>query len=158
MMSQYEETRNLFKSKNQLNRFESGLKDACGVIMRQTDYNEEKALEKLKEHDLNVVSVVHEYLGVKSIEKKDDRTTNQKVFGEFRRFLDEASSTYYKKQEAENQRQEYNYRIEAAKKIIDQKNNVLQKTQLDKIQENEQDEENEQDIKDNVNKHDSYKE
>jgi hypothetical protein len=140
MRSQYEETKKLFESKNQNVRFESGLKEACGVIMRQTDYNEEKALEKLKEHDLNVVSVVHEYLGVKSIEKKDHRTTNQKVFGEFRRFLDEASSTYYKKQETENQRQEYISRIESAKRIIannniSQKNTDLQKTQLDNIPE-----------------------
>jgi len=139
-MTNYEETRKLFESKNQIERFESGLEEACGVIMRQTDYSEEKSLEKLKEHDLNVVSVVHEYLGVKSVEKKDVRTTNQKVFGEFRKFLDEASSTHYKKQEAEQQRQEYISRVEAAKRIIADKNIVkkkadLQKTLLDKIQE-----------------------
>lgn len=139
-MTNYEETRKLFESKNQIERFESGLKEACGVIMRQTDYSEEKSLEKLKEHDLNVVSVVHEYLGVKSVEKKDERSTNQKVFGEFRKFLDDASNAHYKKQEAEQQRQEYISRLEAAKRIISdkniaQKNAVLQKTQLYKIQE-----------------------
>jgi anion-transporting ArsA/GET3 family ATPase len=139
-MTNYEETRKLFESKNQIERFESGLEEACGVIMRQTDYSEEKSLEKLKEHDLNVVSVVHEYLGVKSVEKKDDRTTNQKVFGEFRKFLDDASNAHYKKQHAEQQRQEYISRLEAAKRIISdkniaQKNAVLQKTQLYKIQE-----------------------
>ena len=139
-MTRYEETKKLFESKNQNDRFESGLKEACGVIMRQTDYSEEKSLEKLKEHDLNVVSVVHEYLGVKSVEKKDERSTNQKVFGEFRKFLDDASNAHYKKQEAEQQRQEYISRLEAAKRIISdkniaQKNAVLQKTQLYKIQE-----------------------
>ena len=139
-MTRYEETKKLFESKNQNVSFESGLKEACGVIMRQTDYDEEKAFIKLKEHDLNVVSVVHEYLGVKSVEKKDERSTNQKVFGEFRKFLDDASNAHYKKQEAEQQRQEYISRLEAAKRIISdkniaQKNAVLQKTQLDNIPE-----------------------
>lgn len=73
--------------------------------MRQTDYDEEKAMAKLVEHDLNVMAVVKEFLGVVEKQEVDNRTTNQKVFGEFRKFLDDASAKFYRERELEQQRQ-----------------------------------------------------
>lgn len=75
--------------------------------MRQTDYDEEKAMTKLVEHDLNVMAVVREFLGVVEKQEVDNRTTNQKVFGEFRKFLDDASAKFYRERELEQQRQQY---------------------------------------------------
>jgi len=106
-MTRYDEIRALFESRNQLDRFEAGLKESCGVIMRQTDYDEEKAMTKLVEHDLNVMAVVKEFLGVVEKQEVDNRTTNQKVFGEFRKFLDDASAKFYRERELEQQRQQY---------------------------------------------------
>jgi len=106
-MTRYDEIRALFESRNQLDRFESGLKESCGVVMRQPDYDEEKAMAKLIEHDLNVMAVVKEFLGVVERVEVDNRTTNQKVFGEFRKFLDDASAKFYRERELEAQRQKF---------------------------------------------------
>lgn len=101
-MSRYDEIRSMFESRNQLAGFEASLKEYCGVVMRQTDYNEDKAMAKLIEHDLNVFAIVKEYLGVKDKPEHDTRTTNQKVFGEFRKFLDDASARFYEQRDKEH--------------------------------------------------------
>ena len=79
--------------------------------MRQTDYNEEKALEKLKEHDMVALTVVKEYMGIPLKKQKKDLTANQAVFREFRTFLDDACSNYYKQKEMEQQKQAYIQRM-----------------------------------------------
>lgn len=104
-MTRYDDIRALFESHNQLDRFETAIKESCSVVMRQTDYDEETANLKLIEHDLNVMAVVKEYLGIKDIVEVDNRTTNQKVFGEFRKFLDDASTRFYQQRELEKQKQ-----------------------------------------------------
>lgn len=99
--SRYDELRSMYESRNQCEIFEAGIKETCGVVMRQTDYDEEKAMSKIIEHDLNITSVIKEYLGVTEKPHHDTRTTNQKVFGEFRKFLDDASIRFYQKRELE---------------------------------------------------------
>lgn len=105
-MSSYDELRDHYMKQGALKFFEQGIDDACNRIMRQTDYNYDVSLEKLKEHNMNIINVVREWIGVESIQKKD-RSSNQMVFDEFRSFLDDASRNYYKKKEVQQAQQEY---------------------------------------------------
>ena len=105
-MPTYEEVRERFKRENRMNIFEQAVEDACQKIMRQTDYNKDVSLEKLKEHDLDIIEIVREWMGAPT-KKETERTTNQMVFAEFRSFLDEAANKYYKKKEAEENRKAY---------------------------------------------------
>ena len=105
-MTSYDEIRDHYVKQGSLEFFEQGIDDACKRIMRQTDYNRDIALEKLKEHNMDIISVVREWMGVESIQKKE-RSSNQMVFDEFRSFLDGASINYYKKKELEQAKQEY---------------------------------------------------
>ena len=105
-MPTYEEVRERFERENKMNIFEQAVEDACQKIMRQTDYDKDVSLEKLKEHDLDIIEIVREWMGVPT-KKETKRTTNQMVFAEFRSFLDEAANKYYKKKEAEENRKAY---------------------------------------------------
>ena len=105
-MTSYDDIRDRYVKQGALEFFEQGIDDACNKIMRQTDYDRDVALEKLKEHNMDIISVVREWMGVESIQKKD-RSSNQMVFDEFRSFLDGASRNYYKKKELEQAKQEY---------------------------------------------------
>ena len=105
-MPTYEEVRERFERENRMNIFEQAVEDACQKIMRQTDYDKDVSLEKLKEHDLDIIEIVREWMGAPT-KKETKRTTNQMVFAEFRSFLDEAANKYYKKKEAEENRKAY---------------------------------------------------
>lgn len=106
-MSKYEDLKALYEKQDKLDLFETKVHETCLVVMRQTDYSEEKALEKLKEHDMVALTVVKEYMGIPLKKQKKDLTANQAVFREFRTFLDEACSSYYKQKEMEQQKQAY---------------------------------------------------
>ena len=105
-MPTYEEVRERFERENRMNIFEQAVEDACQKIMRQTDYDKEISLQKLKEHDLDIIEIVREWMGV-PIKKQVKRTTNQMVFDEFRSFLDDAANKYYKKKDAEERQQAF---------------------------------------------------
>ena len=105
-MPTYEEVRERFERENRMNIFEQAVEDACQKIMRQTDYDKDKSLQKLKEHDLDIIKIVREWMGV-PIKKEEKRTANQMVFAEFRSFLDKAANNYYKKREAEENKKAY---------------------------------------------------
>ena len=48
------------------------------LVMRQTDYDAETAMQKLKEYDGNVMMVIREYMGApKKIESNNPTSTNQ---------------------------------------------------------------------------------
>lgn len=128
-MSKYEELKQLYESRNRLDLFEKKVEETCLVVMRQTDYDKEKAFEKLKEHDMVALSVVKEYMGIPLIKQKKDVTANQAVFREFRTFLDDACSNYYKRKEVEQQQQEY------MKALIEMKKKEEESKKLDTITE-----------------------
>jgi hypothetical protein len=111
-MTSYEEVKNLYESNNKLELFEKKVKESCNVIMRQTDYDYDTSHEKLKLHNLSATSVIKEYMGIPE-KKLHDKTTNQKMFGEFRKFLDDASKNYYEQREL---REKMQSRIDANKK------------------------------------------
>lgn len=104
-MPTFEELREPWEKKGLADRFDNKVDELVQVVCRQTDYDEDKAKDKLIEHALDLQAVVREYMGVgvkKTEEKKT--STNQMVFKEFRTFLDDAASSYYKRKEAEEMR------------------------------------------------------
>lgn len=105
-MPTFDEVRERFEKDDRMVVFEQAVEDACQKIMRQTDYNRETSLEKLKQHDLDIIEIVREWMGAPP-KKEKNRTTNQLVFDEFRSFLDDAANKYYKKKELEEKRRAY---------------------------------------------------
>jgi hypothetical protein len=69
-------------------------KELCDYVMRQTDYTEEYAIKKLTQHDMDVEIIIKEWMGINN-KKNCNRSNNQKIFDEFRKFLDDASTNYY---------------------------------------------------------------
>lgn len=94
-------------------------KELIAMVMRQTDYDETTAVQKLEEHKGNFDSVIRDYLvGTPVVEPpSEERSINQRMFGEIRSYMDEASSAYYRKKEAMELRQQM---IEAAQKEKDE--------------------------------------
>ena len=71
---------------------------AIAFIVRQTDYDETTAVERL--HELNdPVKVVAEYLGVKPRSQQSQSSKNQMKYGEIRKFMDFGSRQYRLQQE-----------------------------------------------------------
>ena len=66
------------------------------LIMRQTDYDLEKASQKLIEHDGDVLKVVREYMGPSKPNPycTNKMSKNQQVFKEIRSMMDEAARNY----------------------------------------------------------------
>jgi hypothetical protein len=63
------------------------------IILRQTDYTEEKAIEKLKEHNYNELNVIRSYFGV--VEKKIPiKSINQEIYKQIRYRLDSNMREY----------------------------------------------------------------
>ena len=65
------------------------------MIMRQTDYNEEKAIEKLKLFGYDEIAVIKDYMGI--TEKKAPTkitSVNQAIYKQLRTHLDTAMSNY----------------------------------------------------------------
>jgi hypothetical protein len=80
------------------------------VIIRQTDYTEEKAIEKLTEHKNDVIAIVREYMGVVKPPTRNEvvkSSTNQQIFSEIRNLMDDAAKTYQAKKAYEKRKEEY---------------------------------------------------
>jgi len=69
------------------------------IILRQTDYSEEVAREKLKEHNFNEIAVIKVYFGI--IEKKpaELKSINQEIYKQIRYKLDSNMRDYNKRVE-----------------------------------------------------------
>ena len=79
------------------------------IVKRQTNYTDETIIQKLKEHDNNIITIVREYMKVNITKNNNtdnnvnkNKTTNQKIFTEIRKLMDEASASYRKKKELQN--------------------------------------------------------
>ena len=109
----------------------NNLKD---VIMRQTDYSEEKALEKLKEHNKDVMAIIREFMGsTKLINNKNEepKSVNQQIYSEIRTFMDTAATSYNKKKEIESiQQQRQQQYIEQARKELERRTAQLVTTDV----------------------------
>ena len=60
------------------------------IIITQTNYTREKAIEKLLEWENNYMNVIKEYLNPNFQNKTNEKkiTNNQKIFSEIRNFMD----------------------------------------------------------------------
>tara|TARA_B110000305_G_C19331236_1_gene584090 strand:- start:550 stop:792 length:243 start_codon:yes stop_codon:yes gene_type:complete len=78
---------NIESDKGLLNDYE--LNNLVSIVMRQTDYDSDMAMEKLKKHNLNYVDVIKEYLQYNNKEKevKNIKTVNEMIHGEIREFF-----------------------------------------------------------------------
>lgn len=137
-MPTYEEIRERFEKEDKLAFFEQGINDACEKIMRQTDYSKEVSLEKLKEHDMDIMSVVRQWMGVETL-PKPKRTSNQMIYDEFRSFLDDASRDYYKRKEQERAREQYIQKVrEAAQRELERRQEKEKSVKLNTVEEIEE--------------------
>ena len=62
-MPTFDEVRERFEKDDRMVVFEQAVEDACQKIMKQTDYTRETSLEKLKQHDLDIIEIVREWMG-----------------------------------------------------------------------------------------------
>jgi hypothetical protein len=66
------------------------------LIMRQTDYDREKILERLKFWNYNSLHVIKEYLNPDFFKKKEEKnlSLNQRMMGEIRHFCERGQRIY----------------------------------------------------------------
>ena len=96
--------------------YELHIKNLKTIILRQTDYSEEEAIIKLKEHNNNAMNVIREYIGSfpnKSV--KPYKSDNQKIYAEMRGMLDTAARNYRIKKENEEKKEFLKHQFNAAK-------------------------------------------
>ena len=72
--------------------------------MRQTDYNFEKAKEKLIEHKYDYLKVIKEFLGVKDKKPAIVNSKNQEIYKQIRHKLDTSMREYNERKEKELQK------------------------------------------------------
>ena len=91
------------------------------LIQRQTDYNKETAIDKLKKWNGNYLNVIKEWINPNFNEKKEtkSKSKNQMIFGEIRNFMDTANRQYLQRKK----RSEYikNQRIAYLNKLMQEK-------------------------------------
>jgi len=109
-------------------------KDIIDLVIRQTNYDENLAIEKLEKWNGNFENVIKEYLNPKFQEKKKVyKSKNQKVMGALRDFMDDIAIQYEKRKkekeenklkmeiekERQRQRREFERKIEEEKEIYE---------------------------------------
>jgi hypothetical protein len=68
--------------------------DKVQIILRQTDYSEEAAREKLKEHNFNEISVIKSYFGIAEKKTIEVKSINQEIYKQIRYKLDSNMRDY----------------------------------------------------------------
>jgi N-acetylmuramic acid 6-phosphate (MurNAc-6-P) etherase len=89
---------------------ETTIDPKVSMVMRQTDYTEEEAQQKLLESNGNVIMVIKNYLGIteKKALPKPATSVNQEIYKQLRSKLDESIKTYNLQQE-EKLKEELNH-------------------------------------------------
>ena len=77
------------------------------IITRQTDYDNETAMNKLKEYNYDVLKIIREYMGSDNEQNTQEpvKSVNQQTFREIRSLMDNAASRYRIKKEVEERRE-----------------------------------------------------
>ena len=72
------------------NKINEKLEENIRIILTQTNYTRNEAIDKLKIWDNNYINVIKEYINPNFNNKKTTKkqTNNQKIFSEIRRFMD----------------------------------------------------------------------
>jgi hypothetical protein len=68
--------------------------DKIQKIIRQTDYSQDKAGEKLKEHNFNEILVIQEYFGITAKKPTVIKSVNQEIYKQLRNKLDTSVRDY----------------------------------------------------------------
>ena len=73
------------------------------IVMRQTNYTEEEASNKLVEHDNNVEAIIREYITGDAVKRTSQKPTtfNQQIYYEIRTMMDDAAKEYKLKKDKE---------------------------------------------------------
>jgi hypothetical protein len=70
--------------------------EKVNIVMRQTDYTEDIAREKLLEFENNEILVIKNYLGI-THKKTPTKSLNQEIYKQIRHRLDDSMKVYNKK-------------------------------------------------------------
>jgi len=68
--------------------------DKIQKILRQTDYSEETAREKLKQQNFDEIAVIRSYLGITEKKPKQIKSVNQEIYKQLRSKLDSNMRNY----------------------------------------------------------------
>ena len=68
--------------------------DKVQIILRQTDYSEEVAREKLKEYNFNEINVIKDYFGISVKPTPELKSINQEIYKQIRYKLDSNMRDY----------------------------------------------------------------
>ena len=68
--------------------------DKVQIILRQTDYSQEVAREKLKEHNFNEIAVIKAYFGISEKKPAELKSINQEIYKQIRYKLDSNMRDY----------------------------------------------------------------
>lgn len=83
----------------------SEIEDKVSKILRQTDYTNEEAREKLKDYNYNEITVIKAYLGIGEKKNTEITSVNQEIYKQIRHKLDANMRDYHtrvEKGEAKN--------------------------------------------------------
>lgn len=82
-------------------------KHLMNMILRQTNYTEEKVLEELKKWNYNTLYVMKAYLNPNFMVKKEKKlgSVNQRMMGEIRNFCDTGNKLNFMRRELTRQHQ-----------------------------------------------------
>ena len=75
-------------------------------VLRQTNMEREKAVERLNEYDFDSIKVIKEHFGIKEKPRDNIVSVNQQVYREIRGFMDKAAKQYRFTKELEKRKQE----------------------------------------------------
>ena len=68
--------------------------DKIQIIIRQTNYSEEVAKEKLLQYNFNEISVIKSYLGISEKKNNQVKSINQEIYKQLRHKLDSNMRDY----------------------------------------------------------------
>lgn len=78
---------------------ENDMEERIGMVRRQTDYDIEKARQKLLEMNMDHVLVIKDYMGVKETPRNEPKSLQQKIYKELRGQMDNSIRDFNKKQD-----------------------------------------------------------
>lgn len=64
------------------------------IIVSQTDYTNEIAIEKLNKFNGNHIKVIQEYMGINTSDEHIPKSHNQEIYKQFRKRLNESAISY----------------------------------------------------------------
>ena len=93
--------------------------EIINLVIRQTNYDKETAIEKIKEHNNDYLAVIKEYIlqDKKQQKTETNKSTNQKIMSEIRTFMDDVNNQYEKRKRY-NQRMIYYKQLQAEKNAL----------------------------------------